>query len=289
MIIEIIQAGRVLRTIHYNGQMYIEAPPVGTYEVRLTNNSPQRRMAVMSVDGVNVINGKSAGYDGPGYVFSPWQSYAIKGWRRTSSEVASFTFEASEGSYAAQTGRGTKNTGVIGLAVFNEKPNIFFQTPITIYSTTTMDSNSSWHNPRGIPINAAHEEADTSRGISCNATSTMGRECSVQTASTKTVRRSVTRGTNGRFQGQDAVASASPSPAPTLGTGYGSQTSQYTMETTFERASTTPALIVQAHYATTEKLREWGVPVDAPFAPVAPDPFPASGGAHVPAPPGWRG
>ncbi len=121
MRIEILQGGHVLRQYNHNGKSYIEAPPQGDYEIRLTNNCPRRRMTVVSVDGVNVVDGTNAGYDGPGYVLRAWESINIKGWRRTDSEVARFSFAPQEGSYSAQTGRGTKNTGVIGIAVFEEK------------------------------------------------------------------------------------------------------------------------------------------------------------------------
>lgn len=118
MQVEIIQSGRVLRRIDHNGETFIEAPLRGTYSIRLTNNCPRQRMAVISVDGINVVDGKDAGFAGQGYLLSPWQTVDIKGWLRGPNEAAAFEFKASEASYAAGTGRGTKNTGVIGVAVF---------------------------------------------------------------------------------------------------------------------------------------------------------------------------
>jgi hypothetical protein len=118
MQVEIIQSGRVLRRIDHNGETFIEAPLRGTYSIRLTNNCPRQRMAVISVDGINVVDGKDAGFAGQGYILGPWQTVDIKGWLRGPNEAAAFEFKASEASYAAGTGRGTKNTGVIGVAVF---------------------------------------------------------------------------------------------------------------------------------------------------------------------------
>ena len=49
-------------------------------------------------------------------------------------------------------------------------------------------------------------------------------------------------------------------------------------------------MVTVLHYATYERLKSWGVPIDEAPAkrPTAPNPFPASQ-AGVPAPPGWVG
>jgi len=124
MQVEVIQNGQCLRKIEHLGHTYVEAPPSGEYEIRITNNSPHRRLAVLAVDGINVINGQNASYDGGGYVLDPWQSTTVPGFLRSNKECARFTFTEKSGSYANQTGRGTTNNGVIGVAVFDEKPAV---------------------------------------------------------------------------------------------------------------------------------------------------------------------
>jgi|APSaa5957512622_1039677.scaffolds.fasta_scaffold26043_3 hypothetical protein len=121
MQISIIQNGRILRTICHEGQTYVETPTKGTYKLRVYNNSHRRRLAVISVDGVDICSGKDASYEGGGYCLSAWQTIEIPGFHRDNGTVAAFQFKEQGGSYAAQTGRGTKNVGVIGLAVFDEK------------------------------------------------------------------------------------------------------------------------------------------------------------------------
>lgn len=126
MQIEIIgKKGRTLRSINHGGQTYIEAPEKGEYKIRLRNTSANRRLAIVSVDGVNVLDGKDAGFDGRGYVLRPWETIDIPGWMRSDSKVAKFEFKEQGGSYAAQTGRGVSNVGVIGVAVYDEKVNLF--------------------------------------------------------------------------------------------------------------------------------------------------------------------
>ena len=55
-----------------------------------------------------------------GYVFGPYESYGILGWRKSDSQVAAFEFTAAPQSYAERTGR-PANVGVIGVALFRER------------------------------------------------------------------------------------------------------------------------------------------------------------------------
>ena len=123
MQIEIHTAGSVLRKIHHQDKCYLKAPPSGEYEISLYNDSPHRVEAVVSVDGLSVMNGKPCGHDDRGYVIEPWSRFVVPGWRRTDTEVAHFSFGAREQSYSSQMGHGTKNLGVIGDAQ-NLKPSI---------------------------------------------------------------------------------------------------------------------------------------------------------------------
>lgn len=278
MQVEILQSGRVLRHILHNGQSYIEAPESGEYEIRVTNGSPGRRLAVVSVDGVNVIDGKDAGYSGSGYVLGPWQSTTIKGFLRSGSECARFTFSAAESSYAAQTGRGTKNTGVIGVAVFDEKPKlvVFIQQPPPNIVEKHHYHPWPWGHPwpwiaPPPPINPIADPLHPF-WTSSNSTSVIG-------ATLSSASRSFSQGTETEIRTSGGLD---------LGTAYGRVESFHTTTVGFERATTAPALVLTLRYGVVEKLREWGVPVDQPAVVESPNPFPAAPG-YVPSPPGWRG
>jgi hypothetical protein len=95
--------------------------PGHRYSVRIENRIGERVLAILSVDGVNAVTGQTASPDQSGYVLDPYQSTEITGWRKSMSEVAQFNFTTLSGSYAARTGR-PENVGVIGVAVFREKP-----------------------------------------------------------------------------------------------------------------------------------------------------------------------
>lgn len=80
----------------------------------------ERLLAVTSVDGVNVITGKTADEQQSGYVLDPWDGVNIEGWRKSLDDVATFYFTRLSNSYAARTGR-PENVGVIGVALFRER------------------------------------------------------------------------------------------------------------------------------------------------------------------------
>ena len=113
--------GRVLPIYWHDGRRYVVGKPGNEYAIRVRNGSAGRVLAVMSVDGVNVITGDTASPQQSGYVLSPSESTEIAGWRTSLSRTAAFYFTALPDSYAARTGR-PDNVGVIGVAIFAEKP-----------------------------------------------------------------------------------------------------------------------------------------------------------------------
>jgi hypothetical protein len=112
--------GRVLPIYWHEGRRYVVGRPGNEYAIRVRNNGNGRILAVISVDGVNVINGDTAAPQQSGYVLAPYTSADIGGWRKSLSRTAAFYFTALPDSYAARTGR-PDNVGVIGVAVYRER------------------------------------------------------------------------------------------------------------------------------------------------------------------------
>lgn len=111
---------RWLQVYRHDGRMYVEGKPGHEYQIRLANRLREDLLAVISVDGVNVITGQTASPSQSGYVLSPRGSLDIQGWRRSLSQTAAFYFTALADSYAARTGR-PHDVGVIGVALFRRK------------------------------------------------------------------------------------------------------------------------------------------------------------------------
>jgi hypothetical protein len=109
--------GRRLAVHWHEGRAYVVGKPGNEYQVSVRNRQGDDVLAVVSVDGVNVVSGETANPSQTGYVLSAGQSYDILGWRKSLAETAAFYFTALPDSYAARTGR-PDNVGVIGVALF---------------------------------------------------------------------------------------------------------------------------------------------------------------------------
>jgi hypothetical protein len=118
--------GRVLPIYNHEGRRYVIGKPGNEYAIRVRNDGGERALAVMSVDGVNVITGDTASPSQSGYVLDAHGSFEIAGWRTSQSRTAAFFFTTLANSYATRTGR-PDNVGVIGVAVFRERPRVVLQ------------------------------------------------------------------------------------------------------------------------------------------------------------------
>ncbi|HZP92896.1 MAG TPA: hypothetical protein VFB20_08450 [Burkholderiales bacterium] len=112
--------GRVLPVYMADGRCYVAGRPGAEYSIRLRNRSGGDLLAVVSVDGVNVVTGETASVEQGGYILGAYASFEVKGWRKSLEHVAAFYFSRIEDSYAARTGR-PENVGVIGVAVFRRR------------------------------------------------------------------------------------------------------------------------------------------------------------------------
>jgi hypothetical protein len=115
-----LDTGQVLPVYWNSGNAHVPGTPGHRYAVVLENRSPDRVLAVLSVDGVNAVTGQTANPAQSGYVLGPWQRTEVRGWRKDLSSVAEFVFTDLGDSYAARTRR-PDHVGVIGIAVFRER------------------------------------------------------------------------------------------------------------------------------------------------------------------------
>lgn len=113
--------GRRLPVHWHQGRGYVAGTPGNEYRLTLRNRSGEPLLAVVSVDGVNVVTGENAEPQQSGYVLPPGRLVEISGWRKSLAQTAAFYFTDLADSYAARTGR-PDNIGVIGVAIFRKKP-----------------------------------------------------------------------------------------------------------------------------------------------------------------------
>ena len=127
--------GKRLPVYARGGEYWVAGTPGAKYSVFMEKTQAQPRvLALLSVDGINAITGETATFQQSGYVLGEPRAYGIAGWRKSMQEVAAFTFATPDASYAAQTGR-PSNVGVIGVALFAEKPPLppVFVPPPPVY------------------------------------------------------------------------------------------------------------------------------------------------------------
>jgi hypothetical protein len=112
--------GKRLQVYWHQGRAYVVGKPGNEYQVSLRNRAGDDVLAIVSVDGVNVITGQSASPRQSGYVLAPRGGMDIQGWRKSMAETAAFYFTPLPDSYAARTGR-PDDVGVIGVALYRKK------------------------------------------------------------------------------------------------------------------------------------------------------------------------
>jgi hypothetical protein len=247
------ETGQVARVWRHAGRLFVAGRPGARYSLRVTNNTGGRVLVVMSVDGVNILTGQTAAYSQRGYVFDPYQSYEVSGWRKSETEVAAFTFAPLSRSYAARTGR-PGDVGVIGLAAFTERlvPPAVAAAPVVPQSSAGDDAVVTGSRVARAPPALAIPAAPSARA---------------------------------------APSAEAAARSEKLGTGHGAREWSAVTTVGFERATSYPQLVRRIEYDSYENLVASGViPRPRPAPPRPPRPFPLSpdGGGYVPDPPAWR-
>lgn len=103
------------------GKVFVIGGAGQRYNIELENTSKQRVEVVVSVDGLDVLDGASAAFTKRGYVIPARSAIHIRG-MRSNGKLRSFEFGSVRDSQAAKTGgeKAARNVGVIGVALFIE-------------------------------------------------------------------------------------------------------------------------------------------------------------------------
>lgn len=91
------------------------------YSIVVRNRSELRLEVVLSVDGLDVLDGRAASFRKRGYIIEPHRQLVVEGFRQSTEAVAAFRFSSVRNSYANQKYGDTRNVGVIGAALFHER------------------------------------------------------------------------------------------------------------------------------------------------------------------------
>jgi hypothetical protein len=115
------QSGNFLPGLSVGDRWFVVGEAGRRYSIVVHNRSELRLEVVLSVDGLDVINGRPASFGKRGYLIDPHRQLVVEGFRQSTEAVAAFRFGSVRESYAHQKYGDTRNVGVIGIAIFNER------------------------------------------------------------------------------------------------------------------------------------------------------------------------
>lgn len=113
-------SGRFLKSYAAGNQRFFVGEDGDRYQVYLKNLTDRRIEVVVSVDGLDVLDGKAASVQKRGYLIEAHGSLSIEGFRQSDSTVAAFRFGSVAESYAQKKHGDSRNVGVVGIAVWTE-------------------------------------------------------------------------------------------------------------------------------------------------------------------------
>jgi hypothetical protein len=260
-------------------KLYVEGRQGSSYVLRLRNFSCKRLLAIISVDGVGIIDGEEASYDSKGYILAPFSKIDIPGWRISDSEVAQFVFGEKSKSYGKAVSGHSYNAGVIGVAVFEEKPYTYW----TYNGTTTTlwpSTNPTWTTntspltyPPGVR-NVSSKGLNNANLGSHDSTDSCFYSCSVA---------STTHNTNLPYSVNTASSNEAPVANQKLGTEFGEKLQNIVTTVTFDRQDE-PSYVLNLHYDSREGLLKRGINLKPSKLQMA---FPAQKGYCKP-PKNWK-
>ena len=291
--------GGALETYERGGRFYVLGQHGDRYSIRIKNPTARRIEAVISVDGLDVIDGGDADFKKKrGYVVPPYGELVVDGFRMSTTQVAAFRFSSVGDSYAERKGKG-RNVGVIGVAIFAEKedPQLVMPAPEPVARGGYHgrgEHESDGHHGGAAPTKGA--PSGRSRHVARRPTApppTAGAESAPADAPSAAPPHGGTVDIRGDMGGGGATCCReTPVPRqerPGLGTQWGEQRYSAVDFTRFVRASqTVPTAIAELRYNDADGLHAMGIIVrpqpdaDEVMRRETADPFPASGFATPP-------
>jgi hypothetical protein len=263
--VEIIdERGNVLPTFEQHGKFYVLGDADDRYLIRVSNPTDRRVEAVVTVDGLDVIDGEPGDLRKRGYVVPAGGELRIEGWRTSTSEVATFRFSSVGDSYAGRKGK-ARNVGVIGVAIFKEKVQepVYLPTDPTPrrdvdYDDDYGDEGEDYSRSGGGGGGGAETSADDrAPSPPPKASAEPAPEAPAQpTTGTTVYNRSESRAPTRCCDVQPKKK------RPGLGTEFGERRSSHVRFVTFVRESSKPVAIVEIRYNDRAGLAALGIPVE---------------------------
>lgn len=280
----VAEDGDVLDTFFHRGRYYVHGNAGTRYTIRVSNPTAQRVEAVVSVDGLDVIDGESGDLRKRGYVVPPYGEVRIEGWRTSLADVASFRFSAVKGSYAGKKGK-ARNVGVVAVAIFAEQaqPEIIYDDtePPDDYDYDGDDDygggvepylDRRWQGQGGGAVPATRGTAEAGGGDGRGARRPAPPPADVSADKAASAPTGAVGGATGapmpvreRMNRDEESCGGCEAPKKErlgLGTEFGESRYSAASYTRFVRASATPIAVAELRYNDTAGLKALGILVD---------------------------
>ena len=115
------QSGRFLAGLIVGDRWFVVGEEGRRYSIVVRSKADLRLEVVLPVDGLDVLDGRRASLRKRGYIMTPRSQLVVEGFRQSTKAVAAFRFSPVRESYANEKYHDTRNVGVIGIAIFNER------------------------------------------------------------------------------------------------------------------------------------------------------------------------
>ena len=249
------QWGGAMPTYAHRGSTYVLGAYGSRYGVKVTNHTGQRMEAVVTVDGRDVISGKTGNYRTQrGYIVDAYDTVTVEGFRQSDTSVATFRFTNPSDSYSARMGT-PQNVGVIGVAVFKERQH---RRPVVKRRARRPQQQWGYRGDVGGAVMEGEAMADSA----------------APAPSAKGARESRTRG-----------GMARPRSTNNIGTQYGESRHSAVVEVAFKRRSNSPDRVLSAYYDDANGLQARGINLYPHHHGHAHNPQPFPSNEYAPPPP----
>lgn len=258
--LEIRVNGSNLKQYFHQGRFYVEGRKGSDFTLHIFNGSNRRVLAVPTVDGLSVIDGKTGSFESKGYILDRYQSIDIPGWRLDDKKVAGFFFASGEKSYANDRG-GEVHNGVVGCAFYFEKEPL----TMTFSCSNSAFPEKRWEKYRVEPSRVTFSDLPQQTAFFAQ---------------------SMDRSSNSSANVLDRSLRSS-----SLGTGFGEEKKHEVVKSGFDRASDNPSAVLSVYYDTRQGLLHRGINLDGTVEIASP--FPKESwddiDGYCKPPVGWKG
>lgn len=251
------ESGEQLATYAARDRFYVQGNAGERYVIRVTNPTPNRVEAVVSVDGLDVVDGEAGDLRKRGYVIQPYGEVRIEGFRTSHHDVATFRFSSVDGSYAGLKGK-ARNVGVIAVAIFEEdavreEPQLIGGGGPGLYEGRDGEADDA---AEAAPTSTARGGAPAK---SLRSRPSPPPPASPSVGSAVREKREAPRDESTATYDGDAAPAARPTYRPGLGTEFGESRTSSASYTQFERAGDRPIAIAELRYNDASGLLALGI------------------------------